>query len=73
MNWIFINFVLSVIFVPIFTEEYHCVWGGVCTSVMGNSPCAKNGSAVSLEGYKSDTKAKLKKRCPHFFENGDGM
>lgn len=72
MNWISHYFVISVLFTaPIFTKEYHCVWHGVCPGGSESSPCFSNQTAVSLDDFE-ESKAKLRKRCPHFFENGVG-
>ena len=69
MKWISVYFLASVfLFVPIFTEEYHCVWYGVCN---GKVPCPVTHPAKRLEGSEKAISI-LKRRCPHFFENGDG-
>ena len=74
MRWIGVYFVANIfLLVPVFTEDYHCVWYGVCARKGDDLeiPCPVNHPAKPLEGPE-DTLSILKRRCPHFFENGIG-
>lgn len=75
MNFIYYCIILSVVyFVPTISENHHCVWHGQCSRYVNgagiiNFPCQSNESAVVFQD-EFNAKAILKKRCPHFFENG---